>query len=52
MKNKKINYNYSEEFKTSKNNPSEEELKALFNMKYFNYIKKKEKRILGGCNFG
>ncbi len=50
--NKKINYNYNEEFKTTKNNPTEQELKEIFNKKYFNYIKRIEKRIAGGCNFG
>ena len=26
--------------------------KAIFNKKYFSYIKRIEKRMLGGCNFG
>lgn len=52
MKNKKakkytkISFNYSETFKTDKENPTEEELKAIFNKKYFKYIKRIENRIL------
>lgn len=50
--NQKINFNYTEEFKTSTPNPpTEKELKTIFNKKYFNYIKRKEKRNLGGCIF-
>ena len=49
---KKTNFNYSEEFITRTPNPTEEQLKAIFNKKYFNYIKRIEKRMLGGCNFG
>ena len=48
---KKTNFNYSEEFITLIPNPAEQELKAIFNKKYFNYIKRKEKRVLGSCNF-
>lgn len=48
---KKINYNYSEKFITREPNPTEEQLKAIFNKKYFNYIKRTCKRMLGGCNF-
>ena len=48
---KKTNFNYSEEFITNVLNPTEEQLKMFFNKKYFNYITRKEKRILGGCNF-
>ena len=48
---KKTNFNYSEEFITSIPNPTEQELKAIFNKKYFNYIKRNEKRMLGSCNF-
>ncbi len=51
MKNKKskkyikTNFNYIEEFKTDKENPSQEELKNIFNKKYFKYIKRLENRI-------
>lgn len=49
---KKTNFNYSEEFITRTNNLTEQELKTIFNKKYFNYIKRNEKRMLWGCNFG
>lgn len=50
--NQKINFNYIEEFKTNlQTTPTEKELKTIFNKKYFNYIKRKEKRNLGGCIF-
>lgn len=49
---KKTNFNYSEEFITRAPDPTEEQLKAIFNKKYFNYIKRTRKRMLGGCNFG
>ena len=49
---KKTNFNYSEEFITRAPNPTEEQLKVIFNKKYFNYIKRTRKRMLGGCNFG
>ena len=48
-KGKKINYtkfNYSEEFITNIENPTKEDLKNIFNRKYFKYIKKIENRIL------
>ena len=32
---KKTNFNYSEEFITSTSNPTEQELKNIFNKKYF-----------------
>ena len=48
---KKTNFNYSEEFITRAPNPTEQELKNIFNKKYFNYIKRIEKRMLGSCNF-
>ena len=48
---KKINFNYNEEFIISTPNPTEKELKNIFNKKYFNYIKRIEKRMLGSCNF-
>lgn len=50
-KQKKTNFNYREEFITRTTKPTEDELKTIFNKKYFNYIKRKEKRMLGGCNF-
>ena len=47
-KGKKTIFIYKEEFKTNKDNTTEEELKIIFNKKYFNYIKRVEKRFLGG----
>ena len=41
-KGKKINYtkfNYSEEFITNIEKPTKEDLKNIFNKKYFNYIR-------------
>ena len=49
---KKTNFNYSEEFITSTPNITEKQLKTIFNKKYFKYIKRIEKSMLGGCNFG
>ena len=49
-KGKKINYirfNYSEEFITNMENPTKEDLKNIFNKKYFNYIRRLENRSLG-----
>lgn len=51
-KGKKINYtkfNYSEEFIANIENPTKEDLKNIFNKKYFNYIRRLENRSLGGC---
>ena len=48
---KKTNFNYSEEFIIRKTNPTEQELKTIFNKKYFNYIKRNEKRTIRWCNF-
>ena len=48
---KKTNYNYSEEIITRTTKPTKKELKTIFNKKYFNYIKRNEKRMLGSCNF-
>lgn len=51
-KGKKTNYirfNYSEEFITNIENPTKEDLKNIFNKKYFNYIRRLENRSLGGC---
>ena len=51
-KGKKINYtkfNYSEEFITNIENPTKEDLKNIFNKKYFNYIRRLENHSLGGC---
>ena len=48
-KNKKINYIkfiFSEEFITNIENPSKEDLKNIFNKKYFNYIRRLENRSL------
>lgn len=50
-KGKKINYirfNYSEEFITNIENPTKEDLKNIFNKKYFNYIRRLENRPLVG----
>jgi len=50
--NQKIKFIYTEEYKTSTDTkPTEKELKKIFNQKYFKYIKRKEKRNLGGCIF-
>lgn len=50
--NQKIKFIYTEEYKTSTDiKPALEELKKIFNQKYFKYIKRKEKRNLGGCIF-
>lgn len=49
-KGKKINYirfNYSEEFITNIENPTKEDLKTIFNKKYFKYIKRIENRRPG-----
>ena len=46
----KINYirfNYSEEFITNIENPTKEDLKNIFNKKYFKYIKRIENRHPG-----
>ena len=48
-KNKKINYMkfiFSEEFITNIENPTKEDLKNIFNKKYFNYIRRLENRSL------
>ena len=48
----KINYvkfRFSEEFITNIENPTKEDLKNIFNKKYFNYIRRLENRSLGGC---
>ena len=39
---------YTEEFKTT-SPTTKEELQRIFNIKYYNYIKKKENKIFGGC---
>ena len=49
-KGKKINYvkfRFSEEFITNIENPTKEDLKTIFNKKYFKYIKRIENRRLG-----
>ncbi len=38
------NFKYSEEYKNNKENITEEELKTIFNKKYFKYIKRIENR--------
>ena len=40
---KKVNYIYFEEFKTRKANVTDEDLKNIFNKKYFNTIMRIEK---------
>lgn len=48
-KNKKeTKFIYSEEFITTTTNPTEKDLKTIFNKKYFEYIKRLENRTLGG----
>ncbi len=45
QKNKKtnyINFNYSEEFITNLEKPTKDDLKSIFNKKYFDYIKRIE----------
>jgi len=46
---KKTIFIYHEKFKTIIPNPTEQDLKHLFNKKYFLFIKKNENRILRGC---
>lgn len=51
-KEKKINhikFRFSEEFITNIENHTKEDLKNIFNKKYFNYIRRLENRSLGGC---
>lgn len=43
---KKTIFIFKEEFKTANNNTTEEELKNIFNKKYFDYIKRVENRSL------
>lgn len=45
MKKGKINYIITQEFKTSKQNLTEQELKDIFNKKYFKCIMKQEKNL-------
>lgn len=45
MKKVKVNYIITEEFKTTKSNPSEQELKDIFNKKYFRYIMRQETKL-------
>ena len=45
MKKGKTNYVITEEFITDKENPTEEDLKTIFNKKYFKYIMRREKSI-------
>lgn len=44
-KRQKVTFNYIEIFKTNISNPMEEDLKEIFNKKFYEYIKKKELRI-------
>lgn len=45
MKKRKINYIITQEFKTRKPNLTEQELKDIFNKKYFKCIMKQEKNL-------
>lgn len=45
MKKRKVNYIITQEFKTSKPNLTEKELKEIFNKKYFQCIMKQEKNL-------
>lgn len=49
-KKENINYSYSKIFKTSKPNPSKEELVKIFNQKLFKIIVKTENLNLGEIN--
>lgn len=50
MKKAKVNYIITEQFKTTKPNLSEQELKDIFNKKYFEYIKRQETRLFNKDN--
>lgn len=41
-----VKFRFSEEFITNIENPTNEDLKKIFNKKYFKYIKRIENRIL------
>lgn len=45
MKKDRIKYIVTNEFKTNKPNPTEKELKDIFNKKYFKYIMRQEKNL-------
>ena len=45
MKKQNANYKYLEKFETNNENLTEEELKVIFNKKYFKYIMRMEKSI-------
>lgn len=45
MKNQKVIYKITQTFKTNKENPTEEELKEIFNKKLFKVIMKLEKNV-------
>lgn len=45
MKKRKVNYIITQEFKISKPNLTEQELKDIFNKKYFKSIMKQEKSL-------
>lgn len=45
MKKRKVNYIVTQEFKTSKPNLTEKEIKSIFNRKYFKCIMKQEKYL-------
>ncbi len=48
-KTQKTIFIYTEEFKTE-SFTNKENLKEIFNVKLYNYIKKKENKIFGSCN--
>ncbi len=45
MKKRKVKFIVTNEFKTNKPNPTEKELKDIFNKKYFKYIIRQEKNL-------
>lgn len=45
MKKRKVKFIITNEFKTDKPNPTEKELKDIFNKKYFKYIMRQEKNL-------
>lgn len=50
MKKGKVKYIITQEFITSKPNPTEKELKDIFNKKYFKYIMKQERNLFNNTD--
>lgn len=50
MKKEKVKFIITNEFKTNKPNPTEKELKDIFNKKYFKYIIRQEKNPFSESN--